>query len=125
MYCLLSPGLFLCVLCSRGNQQQQRCCLSSGKGHVHRRLWFFPSKNEFPAFCQCFRYDSLCLGRERAFQRNCSFKIVEEGEPGGEVARRGSEMLAQGTSGTLQPSFSFEAGLLPVVTQVGVCLNKS
>lgn len=34
--------------------------------------------------------------------------------------KRGSEMLAQGTSGALQPSVSFEAGLLPAVTQAGV-----
>lgn len=58
------------------------------------------------------------MWRQRDFQRRCSFKIVEEGEPGGEVTRWGSEMLAQGTSGTLQLSLFFEAGLLPVVIQV-------
>lgn len=48
------------------------------------------------------------MWRQRAFQRSCSFKIVEEGEPGGK------------DSGTLQLSSFLEARLLPVVTQVGV-----
>lgn len=101
MCCTLSHGLFLCVLCFRGNQQLQRCCLLSGKGHVQRGLCF-SNKNEIPAFCQYFVHESFCLWR----------RVNQKERSQGGTQKRWHK-------GPLGLCFFFEAGLfLPVVTQV-------
>lgn len=87
---------------------------------MHRRGFGFSIKIKSQGFVSASDMRFSTYSDRELFRGIAFSRLWRRVNPGGEITRWDSAMLAQGTSGSLQSSLPLEAGLLPVVYQVGV-----